>query len=372
MVNMKIKVAFFSGPTDSSVCLADALCEYCKVDFFYGVRYAINRDISMLDLLNSEIKKIPINSYRIRDVRNLWSYYRIAKELKNYDVIHIQSGSIWFSLWRCCFKKVPIVCTVHDPYQHMGLRKSNRYYQDIAQNWIVSQSSKFIVHGQRMKKALFERYNLSLDDISVIPHGEYSFYKSFKPRIRILRDDNKKFKRILFFGTIRRNKGLEYLIKAEPIISKKYNNYKMCIAGKFQEDFDYYNKLIRNKNKFEIIDDYVPNNQVADLFENSDIVILPYISATQSGVLAIAFGFGKPVIATNTGSLGEYLSHGKTGLLVEPQNERALANAIVKLISDDDLLKEMGKNALQYCEKNLSWDSIAKKTMKIYSDLIKK
>lgn len=367
----KIKVAFFSGPTDFSVCLADALCEYCKVDFFYGVKSAMERDISILDLLTSDVKKIPINSYRIRDIRNLWSYHKLVKDLKNYDIIHRQSGNIWFSLWRPCFRKVPIVCTIHDPYQHMGLRKSNTNYQDIAQKWIIAQSSKFIVHGQKMKKNLSERYNLSLNNIEVIPHGEYSFYKRFKPKIRILSDNNEKFKRILFFGTIRKNKGLEYLIKAEPIISTKYNDYKICIAGKFQGNFDYYNKLIQNKNRFEIIDEYIPNNQVADLFENSDIIVLPYISATQSGVLAIAFGFGNPVIATNTGSLEEYLSHGKTGLIVPSCDEKLLAEAILELLLDEEKCLRFGRNAEEVAKNKLNWKKIAKHTARVYENTIK-
>ncbi|MCK5641048.1 MAG: glycosyltransferase family 4 protein, partial [Gammaproteobacteria bacterium] len=320
-----MKIAFFSGPVEYSVCLANALSEYCDVDFFYGARYAKQRDESILSILNPNVKRIPINEYRIRDIRNLWNYYKIARKLRNYNIIHVQSGNIWFSLWRFYFRKVPIVCTIHDPYQHIGLRKSNSKYQDMAQKWIISQSLRFIVHGRKMKEAFSKRYRFPMDKIMSIPHGEFSFYKKFRMEKNLINKKDSDDKRILFFGIVRKNKGLEYLIKAEPFISDRFSNYKICIAGKFQEDFDYYNDLIQNRNKFEIIDEYIPNNQVANLFENSDIVVLPYIMATQSGVLPLAFGFGKPVIATDTGSISEILEHGKTGLLIPPCNEKLLA-----------------------------------------------
>lgn len=366
----KIKVAFFSGPTDFSVCLADALCEYCDIDFFYGIRYAKKRDYSVLSLLNPKIKKIPINSYRIRDIRNLWSYYKLVKILNNYHIIHVQQGNIWFSLWRLFFKKVPIVCTIHDPYQHIGLKISTRYYEDITQRWIVSQSSKFIVLGKRLKQILAKRYNIPLVSIEVIPHGEFSIYNRFKLKKRILNNHKRKLMRILFFGTIRKNKGLEYLIKADPIISEKFSDYKICIAGKFQGDFEYYRKFIKCTDRYEIIDNYIPNNQVADLFENSDIVVLPYISATQSGVLHLAFGFGKPVIATNTGSISEVLEHNKTGLLIPPCNEKLLANSILELLLDKEKCLRFGENAKEVANNKLNWKNIARQTLQLYKSVI--
>lgn len=370
MINKKLKVAFISGPIDYSVSLTNALCEFCDIDFFYGIRYAKKRDASILNLLNPKVKKIPINPYRIRDIRNLWSYYKVVKKLNNYNIVHVHHGDLWFSLWRDFFKRVPIVCTIHDPYPHIGLKISNRYYEDVTQRWIVSQSSKFIVLGERMKQLLAKRYNIPLENIEVIPHGEHSFHKRFKSKVRILNNHKRRFIRILFFGEIRRNKGIEYLIKAEPIISKKFSDYKICIAGKFQGDFKYYRKFIKCADMYEIIDNYIPNNQVADLFENSDIVVLPYINATQSGVLHLAFGFGKPVIATNTGSISEVLEHNKTGLLIPPCNEKLLANAILELLLDKEKCLRFGENAKEVANNKLNWKNIGRQTLQLYKSVI--
>ena len=363
-----MRVAFFSGPIEYSVCLANSLCKYCDIDFYYNALVAKRRDHSTLSLLNVQIRRIPINFYRIRDIRNLWSYLDVAKGLRNYDIIHVQSVNIWLGLSRYLFKRVPIIFTVHDPIQHIGLRKMNRIYQDIAQKTILLQSSRFIVHGEKMKKELAQKHNVSFARISVISHGELSFYQKWKSGLKCLLP-SRDIKRILFFGVVRKNKGLEYLIRAEPIISKGYENYRICIAGKFEGDFDLYKKLIQDTTKFEIINRYVSNNEVSELFDSSDIVVLPYVSATQSGVLALAFGFGKPVVATDTGSIPEVLEDGRTGLIVPPCDEKALAHAILELLLDKEKCLSFGRNAREVARSKLNWANIAVQTVELYKSV---
>lgn len=365
-----MKIAFFSGPIDYSVCLANALIEYCEIDYFYASRYASQRDVSILNILNDTITKKSVFSYRSRDIRNLLSWFSLAKQLNKYDLIHVQCGNIWFSTWRHLFKKVPIIFTVHDPYQHPGIIRLNSGYQDITQKFMVLQSQKFIVHGEKLKVSLAKRYNLSFDDIKVMPHGELSFYKGIKSNQHYFLKTDSKIKRILFFGEVRKNKGLEYLIKAEPIISEKFQNYKICIAGKFPGDFEYYRKLIKDINRYEIFNEYIPNDRVATLFEETDIVVLPYISGTQSGVLALAFGFGKPVVATDVGSISEVLDDHKNGLLVPPCDENSLARALLELLLDEQKRLRFGENAKQLAEKKLSWKEIGLQTFSLYKKTI--
>jgi len=365
-----MKVALFSGPIEYSVCLANALSSVCEVTFFYNGRYAEQRDASILDILNPEIKKQKISSYRIRDIRNILSYLRIFRSLSSFDIVHIQFEDIWFGLLRTFFKKCLFVYTVHDPYQHQGIK--NGLYQDLIQGWLIKRASKFVVHGKKMKLDLIDRYLLDEKRVYSIPHGEFSFYSKMINREEKKAIQKSEFKRVLFFGSIRPNKGLNYLIKAEPYISEKFSNYKICIAGKFPENLKGLKESIMNNDKFEIFDEFIPNSQVANFFESSDFIVLPYITATQSGVLPLAFGLGRPVVATNAGSIGEYLEHGKTGLLVPPCDERALADAILKLMLDEKLLGGMSENAARYCKEKLSWDLIARDTVEIYNVTIKR
>jgi glycosyltransferase involved in cell wall biosynthesis len=226
-----------------------------------------------------------------------------------------------------------------------------------------------------MKSDLARNFSIPKGKINVVPHGEFSFYKKWiSGNAPLLRSDKGK-KRLLFFGEVRRNKGLEYLIKAEPLISSRYGNYTICIAGKFSKDpgndIEHYRKMMVDTSRYEIINRYIANNEVAEIFESSDIVVLPYTSASQSGILALAFGFGKPVVATDTGSIGEVLEHGGTGLLVPPGDAIALAGAISELLIDGGRCTHYAENAAIVARKRLNWDIIGKQTVGIYRSILR-
>jgi len=362
------------GAFHYSIALTNALSKYCRIDFYYNKYHLQKRDSSILDVLKDKdnVKLFGYGRYRIRDFRNIPIYYKLCKDIKNrrYDVIHFQEyGTPWMALfWRIC-RKYPLVMTVHDPYQHPGLPFTQNAYQDVMQKIFVRKAKKIIVHGIVLKDQFLERYSeKGNEDIVILPHGDFSIMK-YWDECENKNEKIKPIKNILFFGTIRPNKGLEYLIKAEPFVRERMSNYKIIIAGKC-DNFNRYKKYIEKGAKINVVNEYIPNKDVPKYFNEASVVVLPYTSATQTGIIPLAYSFGKPVIATKVGAIPEVLEDGKTGFLIEPRNEKALANTIVKLLSDDNLLKEMGKNALMYCKENLSWDSIAKKTMKIYYELI--
>jgi glycosyltransferase involved in cell wall biosynthesis len=365
-----MRVAFISGCIEYSVCLANSLKKHCEIDFFYSGSYARQRDESILSLLHQDIGKVEINSYRLRDPRNFNSHRDLARCFKDYDVIHMQGSNFWFSLNRRQCKGVPIVCTLHDVVQHSGIPLANRLFQDMAQRISISQASHFIVHGKKLKTSLADIHNIPDQYISVIPHGEFSYYKLLRRGEPVNHKAEKRRKRILFFGEVRKNKGLEYLIRAEPLISALFDDYSICIAGRFMKeagnDLDYYQSLMHDPSRFEIENRFIGNHEVADIFEQSDIVVLPYVSASQSGVLTVAYGFSKPTVATDTGSIGEVLEHGRTGLLVPPANEQQLADALLRLLKDDELRAEFGGNAAAVANSSLNWDNIAIQTMEVY------
>ena len=99
---------------------------------------------------------------------------------------------------------------------------------------------------------------------------------------------------------------------------------------------------------------------------HSGIIVLPYTEASQTGIIPIAYSFKKPVILTNVGGLPESVDDGKTGFVVPPRNEKALADAIIKLLKDVKLRKQMGENAYKKMKEELSWDVIAEKTIEVY------
>jgi len=136
---------------------------------------------------------------------------------------------------------------------------------------------------------------------------------------------------LLFFGYVRRYKGLQYLLQAFPLVLKE-RDCTLLIAGEIYEDGDRYLQMINQLNlpgKIKLHNHYVPNEKVALYFSAADAVVLPYVSATQSGIIQIAYGFNKPVISTRVGGIPEVIRDGQTGFLAEPENPDALAEAIV-------------------------------------------
>ncbi len=367
----RMKVAFVAGCIEYSVCLANALARHCHLDFFYGGAYARQRDATILTLLDPSIGQVEVSAYRLRDPRNYRSYREAARRLATYDVVHLLGPNLWFNLHRSLYRHVPMVCTVHDPVKHTGTPLADRLFETVAQRASVAQAKICIVHGERLKAALATLHGIRPDDIAVLPHGELSLYRRLARPAGAASAARRPGKQLLFFGEVRKNKGLEYLVKAEPLISAGYADYSILVAGKFRHEKDnnleYYRALMADPGRFTVVDRFIGNDEVADLFAACDIVVLPYISASQSGILALAFGFGKPVVATDAGSIGEVLEHGRTGLLVPPADERALAAAVLRLLRNDAERIEIGRNAAAVAAGRLSWDVIAKQTIEVYS-----
>lgn len=153
---------------------------------------------------------------------------------------------------------------------------------------------------------------------------------------------------ILFFGLVRKYKGLTHLIQAMPRVLEQIDA-SLLIVGEFYDDkTSYVNQIeeLKLTDKVRVIDSYVPNEEVGKYFVAADVVALPYVSATQSGIVQIAYGFGKPVIATSVGGLPEVIEDGKTGFLVPPEDPDALADCIVSFFRTadrDELARNISK-----------------------------
>ena len=142
---------------------------------------------------------------------------------------------------------------------------------------------------------------------------------------------------LLFTGLVRPYKGLKVLLEAMPLILER-RACQLLVVGEFYDDKSQYLALIESLGLAEhvrVIDKYIPNEDVAMYFQSADVVVLPYTSATQSGIVQIAFGLGTPVITTDVGGLPEAVDHGKTGLVVPAQDPQRLATAILDYYQRD-------------------------------------
>jgi glycosyltransferase involved in cell wall biosynthesis len=202
----------------------------------------------------------------------------------------------------------------------------------------------------------------------------YSFYKKdttethdlLKQQMGISKDD----KVLLFFGYVRKYKGLDILIETLQLLLQKDSHYKLLVAGEFYDDpKEYFDLIERTKTKDHIIlrNEYIPNEEVAQYFEVSDMVVLPYRNGTQSGIMNMAYGNNKPVIATNVGGLAEFIDEDRTGVIVNEISPEAIAAGIEKFY----VLKtavDFESNIQQRSSHN-SFNSIANLFKTILNDL---
>ncbi len=226
----------------------------------------------------------------------------------------------------------------------------------------LKNGDRYILHAQgEVKDLLSIRPDASY---KVQVHPTYSAFnfenmdtKTARKKLSIPDDE----KIMLFFGFVREYKGLKHLINAVDILKREYFTKEkmplLYVVGDFDGNKDEYVKRIEElkiSDDIVIVDGYVPDKEVEKYFSASDLVVLPYESATQSGIVQIAYGFRKPVIATRVGGLPEVVEDGVTGVIIEPFDDRALADAIYKYFSEnkkDDYIR-----GIRDREYRFSWD----------------
>jgi glycosyltransferase involved in cell wall biosynthesis len=177
---------------------------------------------------------------------------------------------------------------------------------------------------------------------------------------------------LLFFGYVRKYKGLDLLIEAMPDIIKEIPEVRLLIVGEFYDDpMPYLDKMneLGLSSCIKIVNKFVPNEEVGKYYLASDLNILPYRSATQSGILNVSYGFLKPVIVTNVGGLSESVINGKTGIVIEPDSP----SAIVKGVKDFFKLNEkvdFAGNIKDYIKEN-KFEKLPELFQQIIEDSIK-
>jgi glycosyltransferase involved in cell wall biosynthesis len=192
----------------------------------------------------------------------------------------------------------------------------------------------FIVHSDEDKANLLCLKPRAVVRKNVHPtlsiFGEFASYEKSQARVELgIRPDQKT---LLFFGLIRPYKGLKCLIQAMAMVVKSIDCV-LLVVGEFYEPKEEYLALIRElglEAHIIVRDEYVKNEAVPLYFSGADVVVLPYITATQSGIVQIAFGLNKPVITTNVGGLPEAVADGQTGFVVDRESPDKLAGAILK------------------------------------------
>lgn len=273
----------------------------------------------------------------------------------NFDVILYDSAFQFWGMIQYAINSKWIYM-VHDPLPHIG---ADTFWYKFHKRIALSRASKYVLFNQSQSKDFCKKYKIKEKDVFFNKLSIYDVYNTLKPS-----EQNDCELEVLFFGRIDKYKGIEYLCKAIRKVVQEIPSVHLTIAGKGDFSFDINDykdlKCVSFENR------YISNEEMATLFNKAAIVVCPYIEATQSGVIMTAYAFGKPVIASRVGGLPEMVEDKVTGLLVPPKDEKALADAILLILKDNELLNNFVTNINNlYRNGSLSWRAIAEKYIKI-------
>lgn len=278
--------------------------------------------------------KSPVDSSRLKldpgalpllDSTNPVTWLRAARAIKAFapDVVVVEWWHPFFAplvgvLGRLLKRsRAQLVIECHNIFPH------ERTALDIPLvSFALEPADRFITHSESDRKDLLELLPGRTVEVSALPSpAEFR-----RPGGR-----ERDGRTLLFFGLVRKYKGLDVLLAAMAKARARVD-CRLIVAGEFYDPVEKYRALIDDYNirdRVTLEDRYVPNEEVAELFERADALALPYLSATQSGVAQVALANGLPIIASRAGGLQEVVADGVNGLLVPPGDSDALARAIV-------------------------------------------
>lgn len=236
------------------------------------------------------------------------------------------------------------------------------------------------VHTDKMKNELVGQFGVGADKVTIIPYGindavPISDLTRQEARRKLgLRNDEKA---ILYFGAIKRYKGLEDLVAAFRQIAPR-GEYHLIIAGERKKGHEEYwtsiqQAIERDPHRKKILQkiDFIPDNEIEIYFKAADVAVLPYTDIFQSGILFLAYAFGLPVIASDVGSFSEDIVEGRTGFVCKPRDPDDLARAIQRYF-ETDLYKELEDHHQEikdYALSRHSWNVAAHLTKEVYMNL---
>jgi glycosyltransferase involved in cell wall biosynthesis len=301
----------------------------------------------------------PIKSIQTLDSINPFTYYYTARQIKafNPDLLVMKYWMSFFgpslgTVAKLMPEQTRVVTILDNVISH-----EKRFFDSAFTRYFLKHNDGFIAMSETVKNDL-----VSLKPDATYIKKEHPLYDHFgkkanpsESRRRLNLSPEKKT--LLFFGFIRDYKGLDVLIKAFDLLD---DSYQLVIAGETYGSFVKYRQLIdsiRNKDHVHVFNDYITDDQVPVFFSAADVCVLPYKSATQSGITSIAYHFDMPIIATDVGGLRESIHNQSTGIIVNHPEPEPIALAIKEYFAGR--LSSKFISNIQKIKEELSWKNFA-------------
>jgi glycosyltransferase involved in cell wall biosynthesis len=227
-----------------------------------------------------------------------------------------------------------------------------------------------------------DQFGVSSNAVTIIPYG----VNNAVPASDLTREEARRRiglrsgeKGILFFGAIKRYKGLQYLVEAFEMLAGKHSDFRLIIAGERKKGSDEYldrilSRIAGSEFRESVIQkiEFIPDEEIEVYFKAADVAVLPYTEIFQSGILFLTYNFGLPVIASDVGSFREDVIEGRTGFVCRAEDAADLA-AKIEMYFESDLFRRLEEHRKSirdfvYCEH--SWDKVSEITRGAYAELI--
>ncbi|MCF7790781.1 MAG: glycosyltransferase [Victivallales bacterium] len=295
------------------------------------------------------------------------------------DIIHIQHEFGLFGemdgvavldlIIRAKVCNIPVVTTLHT------VRKDFEYRKRRVLEEVCKQSDSLIVHEKDHIPILTDFYGIEVDKIHQIYHGA----RTAEP----IKDAKEKLgltgkKVVLLLGYIRQTKGFHRIIDIFPSIVKEVDNAYLVLASQVRvsEFNEYRNSLFKKinsspvKENIIVFDGKFPQRTFDYILNAADVLPFAYTLGAQSGIMAHALSFGKPVVVSELEAFKNIIKDSSAGLIAESDKE--FAEKIIKILKDDKLYERLSNNAFKYVREKISWDIVAAKTVDIYYEFREK
>lgn len=380
---MNFAIIAYNHP-ESSLVLAKHLAKSNQVHYYYitdikkksipGIGYlsdknfriglndiTLKKDHPLYAYLADTKLKITVIAYPTFRPKLAWanqlltSFFLRKIKKSNYDAINLIGQQELILSFYKGLKNSKVIHTLHEVAKHYKEQSlPNRLIEYLYTNHVP-----IIVHSSASYDRLMEQYSFKKNSVTCIPFGLFETYPYFSPGN--IKQDNKA---VLFYGFLRPYKGLSTFIKAIKFASEQIPDIKGIIAG---GGYDEALSAIENDQRFTIVNRHLDNDEIASLNQQATLVVCPYTSASQSGIVMTSYLFDKPIIASDIGGFREAIIDGHTGYLVEVNNHIEIGNYIVKLLTDSDILTNMQENIkVTYTKGDFNWTQIADKTTEFY------
>lgn len=233
---------------------------------------------------------------------------------------------------------------------------------DKIEGLIVRNSDCIFTLSQFVKDEIIKRYNLDPSKVFSFNLGAHHSICDKWKHSGFFKDG---ILRLLFFGRILNYKGVDTLVEAYEIMKKNNLPVELTIAGEGYIDNFLLEKI--EKLGIKMLNYWISEEELCQLLSETDVVVLPYKRASQSGPASIALALGIPVIATQVGGLVEQVYDGINGILIKPNCPEDIVSAVKRILADPSILASFSKGAISLGKEALSWDNIAFKMDEIFS-----